>query len=529
VAVEGEVIQFTLSLDGLGGAVKVDGVTQTLPWSGVFGGGAVVSLEAVPDLGFEFVGWSGDLSGSDNPTTITMSGDKNVTAEFLVHSVTVTAAAAPSTVSSGGTADLSATFEDSVGHGPASWLWDDGGAGGSFSPSADVQNPTYTAPENLGDDDLVVTLSVSATCDGANPLQATDTTTLTVEPVAHSLSVAASAEPDDVPSGGTTSLTATFTDSRTHTIATWSWDDGGAGGTFSPSADVQNPTYTAPANPSEDEINIVLTVTATCSGSEPLTASATENLTVQPVAHTLTVTASVDPPALESGGSATLTASYDDSRGHTIDSWSWDDGGAGGSFSPSADVQNPTYHAPENSGDEDVTVTLTVTATCAGATPITASDAASLTVRPVPHAVALNISASPDTVPSEGTTSLTATFSDTRHHDAASWAWDDGGAGGSFSPSASVQSPTYTAPENLGSDDLVVTLSVTATCDGPDPVSGSRSLSITVEPVPHDLSVTASARPRHRHLVLGRRRRGRDLLSFGRRTESNLYRADEHL
>ncbi len=57
VAVEGEVIQFTLSLDGLGGAVKVDGVTQTLPWSGVFGGGAVVSLEAVPDLGFEFVGW----------------------------------------------------------------------------------------------------------------------------------------------------------------------------------------------------------------------------------------------------------------------------------------------------------------------------------------------------------------------------------------------------------------------------------------------------------------------------------------
>ncbi len=44
--------------------------------------GTVVTLTAIADAGFEFSGWSGDLSGSDNPTTITMNGQKNVTATF---------------------------------------------------------------------------------------------------------------------------------------------------------------------------------------------------------------------------------------------------------------------------------------------------------------------------------------------------------------------------------------------------------------------------------------------------------------
>ncbi len=495
VVVQGEPIQYTLSLDGVGGAVAVNGSIQSLPWSGVFDGGEVVTLEAVPNPGFEFTGWSGDLTGADNPAAITMSSDKNVTAEFALHLVTVSAACDPSTVPSGGAADLSAVFDDSLGHSAASWHWDDGGAGGTFSPSADVQNPTYTAPENLSDDDLAVTLSVSALCDGSHPKRGSGSVTLTVEPIAHTLSVTASDDPDTVPSGGTTSLTAAYTDSRGHDIASWHWDDGGAGGSFSPSAEVQNPTYTAPVNTDDDERNVVLTVTATCDGPDPISASDSVNLDVDPVPHTLTVTASVDPPALESGGAASLTASYDDSRGHEIDSWHWDDGGAGGSFSPSADVQNPTYHAPENHGDTDVMVTLTVTATCAGETPLTASDAATLTVRPVPHSVSVNVSASPDTVDSEGESALSATFSDTHGHDAASWAWDDGGAGGSFSPSADVQNPTYTAPENTGDADLSVTLTVTATCDGPDPASGSRSVSLTVHPVPHELSVSASAAP----------------------------------
>ena len=43
----------------------------------------VVELTAVPDVGYIFDHWDGDLTGSDNPASITMSGDKSVTAYFF--------------------------------------------------------------------------------------------------------------------------------------------------------------------------------------------------------------------------------------------------------------------------------------------------------------------------------------------------------------------------------------------------------------------------------------------------------------
>jgi hypothetical protein len=44
--------------------------------------GSVVQLEAVPNTGWRFVRWEGDLSGSDNPAELTMDGPKSVTAVF---------------------------------------------------------------------------------------------------------------------------------------------------------------------------------------------------------------------------------------------------------------------------------------------------------------------------------------------------------------------------------------------------------------------------------------------------------------
>jgi hypothetical protein len=80
------------------------------------------------------------------------------------HLVTVTAAAAPREVLSGGTTILSADATDSEWHPIIGWHWSDGGAGGSFTPSADVQAPSYTAPLNTGEDDIVVYLTVTASC-----------------------------------------------------------------------------------------------------------------------------------------------------------------------------------------------------------------------------------------------------------------------------------------------------------------------------------------------------------------------------
>jgi uncharacterized repeat protein (TIGR02543 family) len=52
------------------------------PPGGTYDAGTEVTLTATPAGGYQFSGWSGDLSGSTNPATITMDGDKNVTATF---------------------------------------------------------------------------------------------------------------------------------------------------------------------------------------------------------------------------------------------------------------------------------------------------------------------------------------------------------------------------------------------------------------------------------------------------------------
>jgi len=125
-------------------------------------------------------------------------------------------------------------------------------------------------------------LTVTAGCDGPQPLHGSATTTLAVQPVEHVLEVSASCDADVLPSGGTANCTATFTDSRPHGIASWQWDDGGAGGAFGPSGEVQNPTYTAPANVSDDDLIVTLTVTAACDGPDLLMAADTADLTVRP-------------------------------------------------------------------------------------------------------------------------------------------------------------------------------------------------------------------------------------------------------
>ena len=51
--------------------------------------GDVVTLTATADAGWSFAEWGGDLSGSDNPVTITMNGDRTVTASFVSTSGTL--------------------------------------------------------------------------------------------------------------------------------------------------------------------------------------------------------------------------------------------------------------------------------------------------------------------------------------------------------------------------------------------------------------------------------------------------------
>ena len=69
--------QCTLTVNTTGsGSVILD------PAGGTYNAGTVVTLTAQADSGWQFSGWSGDISGSSNPATVTMDSNKTVTAIF---------------------------------------------------------------------------------------------------------------------------------------------------------------------------------------------------------------------------------------------------------------------------------------------------------------------------------------------------------------------------------------------------------------------------------------------------------------
>jgi hypothetical protein len=90
-------ITHTLTVDaGPGGGIEVNGTTpSSYPAVYTFAEGASVNLEAVPAPGYSFANWSGDLSSSENPTTITMGSDKEVTANFSQVTYALTVDAGP--------------------------------------------------------------------------------------------------------------------------------------------------------------------------------------------------------------------------------------------------------------------------------------------------------------------------------------------------------------------------------------------------------------------------------------------------
>ncbi|GEM_PF-2922655 len=68
--------QYTLTV------LATDGGVSRSPDQTTYDSSTSVQLTATPALGFHFLNWTGDLTGSENPATIVMNGNKTVTANF---------------------------------------------------------------------------------------------------------------------------------------------------------------------------------------------------------------------------------------------------------------------------------------------------------------------------------------------------------------------------------------------------------------------------------------------------------------
>jgi uncharacterized repeat protein (TIGR02543 family) len=66
-------------------SVNGQGSISRNPTGTSYPGGTSVTLTATPATGYDFSGWSGDLTGTTNLATITMSANKTVAANFVLH------------------------------------------------------------------------------------------------------------------------------------------------------------------------------------------------------------------------------------------------------------------------------------------------------------------------------------------------------------------------------------------------------------------------------------------------------------
>ena len=138
---------YTLNVTAVNGSVVKD------PNQATYNSGATVQLTATPDAGYTFTSWSGDATGSDNPLTVTMNANKNITANFTLNTYTLNVTALNGTVvknpnlaayNSGATVQLTAT--PSPGYTFTSWSGD---ATGSDNPLTVTMNADKNITANF--------------------------------------------------------------------------------------------------------------------------------------------------------------------------------------------------------------------------------------------------------------------------------------------------------------------------------------------------------------------------------------------
>jgi PKD repeat protein len=392
-------------------------------WSWSFGDGGTSTAKSPSHTysaaGTYTVSLTATNAGGSN--TATKSGYITVTSSAS-HALTVTVAATPTTVASGGSTALQATVVDTQPHSGFAYAWSDGGAGGTFS-STTAQNPTYAAPANTSGANRALTLTLTATCRWVAPwVTGTGSATITVQSASPSPPVASFS---GTPTSGQAPLTVQFTDTSTNAPTSWSWNFGD--GTTST---VHNPSHSyASAG------TYTVSLTATNAGGSN-TATKTGYITVTAPPPSAPVAAFSATPT---SGTAPLTVQFTDTSTNAPTSWSWSfgDGGTSTAKSPSH-----TYSAAG-------TYTVSLTATNAGGSD-TMTKAGYITVTAPSGEVTAEFSA----LPTRGSVPLSVRFTDASTGSPTSWLWD---FGDQTSATSANPAHTYTSPGRR-----TVTLTVTA-------------------------------------------------------------------
>jgi uncharacterized repeat protein (TIGR02543 family) len=136
------VITYTLTVNTVG-----NGTVSRQPNQPSYPDGTTVVLTATANAGYVFSGWSGTLSGTTNPITITMSANASVTATFVVGQLPLANAGHPQTVKSMSPVILDGSSSyDPDNSLPLNYGWQQVGGEPVLLSNVVISRPTFIAP-----------------------------------------------------------------------------------------------------------------------------------------------------------------------------------------------------------------------------------------------------------------------------------------------------------------------------------------------------------------------------------------------
>jgi len=216
-------IQYTLTVNTSG-----QGSVAKNPSQATYTYGSSVQLTATPASGWAFSGWSGDLTGTSNPASVTMNGDKAVTATFTQNVYTLTVTVNPTgggtvTRSSNGPYHLNdvvvLTEAPSAGYTFSGWSGDGTGSGttrtvtitGNMAATATFTPNQYTLTVNTSGQGSVAKAPSQATYVSGSSVQLTATPSSGWSFSGWSGDASGTANPVTITMNGNKAVTATFT------------------------------------------------------------------------------------------------------------------------------------------------------------------------------------------------------------------------------------------------------------------------------------------------------------------------------
>jgi uncharacterized protein (TIGR02145 family)/uncharacterized repeat protein (TIGR02543 family) len=142
-----------------------NGTVQKTPDQTQYDSGSVVTLTAVPDAGYQFTGWSGGITGTTNPSSVTMNAAKSVTANFALKTYALSVTASNGSVTKSPNANsldsgtvVTLTAVPDAGYQFTGWS---GGLTGTTNPTSVMMNAAKSVVANFAP--KAYTLSIVAT------------------------------------------------------------------------------------------------------------------------------------------------------------------------------------------------------------------------------------------------------------------------------------------------------------------------------------------------------------------------------